>query len=234
MSKEENTEEAIIEKKKELPVDLFSDKMPDNEILPLIDEVKTKDYATIPEGATNETEQNLSGDTQPTSDGSQPSNTATTTPTTKPMTEQDKHDQARQTVELFLRGYEKIHGIGRWIGKVDMSELLVLHNKGQIDLNQELPIGSATVLVKDFFNEYNSGIDTSIVVSPDFKEKFTPSAIRECIRRGWYISDLMYCGVLLAEDLTTKMSLLIGFKKTANMVIESCALLMKNKQQKNQ
>jgi len=221
---------------KELPKDIFSDKMPDGEVLPLNEEVKTKDYGQLPSDAGNTgaagggaSAIGADGSQIPPGVGGSGGQLGGVAPAAPAISPEQIKTQAQQTVDMMLKGYEKLHGLGRWIGKIDQNELVEMHVSGKIDLEQQLPIGNKSIAVKEFFAEYNDGIDENISVSQEFKDKITPPLERICIKNNWLLSDEYYVGALLAEDLTTKVSLLIGLKKSANLVLGACVKIMQNK-----
>ena len=210
---------------KKIPVDIFSDKIPNKEVLPLDGQVKTKDYAALPN---DQPGAEPGGSIPPaTTPGS-----AATSPAATPANPEEIKNQAEQTVDLMLRGYEKLHALGRYLGKVDQNELASMHASGKMDLEQELPIGNKKVSVGNFFNEYNTELDTNISVSEDFVKNIKPPLTRICIKRNWLLSDELYVGSILAEDLTTKVSLLIGLKKSANLILAACVSIQTKKAEK--
>ena len=230
ITEETKTEEAVIDNNgsKTLPDDLFSDTLPADNIKPMDGPTVEKTYGALP----NE------GESKPAEDGSQTttSESAASTesaPTVQPagkpaLTPEEKEGQAKQTVELLLQGYEKIHGAGRWFGKIDDDELMSLEQSGKIDLDYELPMGTKGKLTeREFFKQYNSGIEQNITVSEDFKNDVRPPLTRIAIKRGWLVSDEFYVISKLTEDLTTKVSLLIGLKKTCSMVLQACIEIQK-------
>jgi len=213
-----------------LPSDLFSDKMPSSETLPLDGEVKVKDYAALPNEGAAPAPTGDKASTEPPKpfdDSSAPSVQAMGAAPAPPLTPDEEQSQAKQTVDLMLKGYEKLHGLGRWAGKIDKGELGALHSSGDIDLQKELPIGRNTTTVGDFFDDYNKGIDENIVVTEEFKDNIRPPLTRIVIKNKWFLSDEMYVGMIVAEDLTTKMSMLLGLKKTANMVLDAVKAMSK-------
>lgn len=213
-----------------LPADLFSDKIPGQETLPLDGEVKVKDYAALPDGT---------GATPPPSaDGTTPASTvppaeATGAAPVAPLTPAEQESQAKQSVDLALKGYEKLHALGRWVGKVDTNELAGLHAKGDINLNQELPLGRRSTTVGGFFEEYNKGIDENIVVTDEFKDNIRPPLTRIVIKNKLFLSDELYVAMIVAEDLTTKMSMLLGLKKSAAMVLKAVTEMAKAQKESN-
>lgn len=225
--------------KKTIPDDLFSEVIPEQPVLPLDGEVKTKDYATIKDastggngagptantGGTNTPPPPPGTDTPPIADG------ATQPPPMAPggKSPEEIRTEAEQMVKLILRGYEKLHGVGRWVGKVDDNELMQLHLNKKIDLDFQLPIGNKNVAVREFFDTYNREIDENIVVTDEFKEAVTPPLVRIAIKRGWSMGDEMYVMMLAAEDLGTKMSILMGLKKSANLILDACMNIQKAK-----
>lgn len=211
-------------KGKEIPIDIFSDKIPEKEVLPLDGQVKTKEYASLP----NQQAEPPAGTIPP----AQPGATGAPATATAPPNPEEVKNQAEQTVDLMLKGYEKLHALGRYLGKIDQSELTSMHAKGTIDLHLELPIGNNNIKVQQFFNEYNTELDKNISVSDDFKKNITPPLTRICIKHNWLLSDELYVGSIVAEDLTTKVSLLIGLKKSANMILAACMDIQKKKEER--
>lgn len=209
-----------------LPSDLFSDKMPGEEILPLDGAVKSKSYAELPSDAVT------SSETPPSKDGVTPP--VTPAVIEPPKTPEEINSQAEATVKLMLKGYDKLHSLGRWLGKVDQGDLTQQHAKGKIDLERQLPLGKKTITVQDFFTEYNQGIDENIVVSQEFKDEITPPLKRIVIKKNWLLNDEMTVLVLLGEDLSTKVSMLIGLKKSANLVLNAVQEMTKATKEKNE
>lgn len=212
-----------------LPEDLFSDKMPGEEILPLDGIVKEKSYAALPSDATETP--STSTDSKPSGDGT---SSAPATSVVPPPTPEEINSQAEATVKLMIRGYEKLHSLGRWIGKVDQGNLTQMHAKGKINLELVLPLGKKSITVQDFFSEYNMGIDENITVSQEFKDNITPPLKRICIKRNWLLSDEGTVLVFLGEDLSTKVSMLVGLKRSANLVLEACKSMMAAQQEKKE
>lgn len=239
MAETESQTEATESLKKEIPKDIFSDEIPSEPVLPLDGEVKTKDYAIINDGSggggngtippsgpnTGDTPPPPSGDgniAQPTGDPlSQGVNQNPSQPS------EDVKTEAEQMVKLILRGYEKLHGLGRWAGKVDDNQLMNLHVQKKINLDYRLPLGTKDIPVRDFFASYNQEIDETIVVTDEFKESITPPLVRIAIKRGWRMGDELFALMLAAEDLGTKTSLLMGLKKSANLILEACMNIQK-------
>lgn len=242
--------------KKRLPADLFSDEIPKTEKNPFDDKVKEKPYANIasdqpidtpdqspssppPAPVTEPTKASASEDKefkstpQPTPQADIPASDET--PAEPAMTPEEIQSNAEQTVKLFFRFYEKIHTFGRWIGKIDKNDLANKHLKGEIDLQHQFQLEEDTITAGEFFKTSNDQIDSSIRVNEKFKEEFTPPAIRVCIKHGWLLSDEIYLGSLLFDDLSTKIGLLIGIRKSANDILESLITLQdkKKKQESN-
>lgn len=208
---------------KKIPIDIFSDKIPNKEVLPLDGQVKTKEYAALPN---DQPGAEPGGAIPPATPG------APASPAAGPVNPEEIKNQADQTVDLILRGYEKAHALGRYLGKVDPNELAGMHASGKIDLEQELPIGNKKISVGAFFTEYNTELETNISVSDDFVKNIKPPLTRICIKRNWLLSDELYVGSILAEDLTTKVSLLIGLKKSANLILAACISIQTKKAEK--
>lgn len=243
-----NNNEASTEKKI-IPDDIFSDVIPEAEVLPLDGEVKVKDYATLTDttaktdgggagGNGNNGGGNNTGTTTPPpppGDNTPPPNPDGSTPppppgTEPPVTPEQAKTEAEQFVKLLLRGYDKLHAVGRWAGKMDPHDLMMLEQKGKIDLDYQLPLGTGKIGLRKFFNDYNAQIEEDITVSEEFKNDITPPLTRIAIKKGWRLGDEGTFGLLLAEDLGTKIALLYGLKKTCNMVLESCMALVKGQQ----
>lgn len=199
-----------------LPDDLFSDEIPRAETLPLDGEVKVKDYAALPDAGANAGATTPDGKPAASSVGAAEATGATPV---APLTPQEQQDQAKQSVDLMLKGYEKLHALGRWLGKVDVNELASLHANGDINLHQELPLGKKIITVGGFFEDFNASIDKNIIVTDDFKDNIRPPLTRIVIKNKLFLSDELYVAMIVSEDLTTKTSMLMGLKKSANMVL---------------
>lgn len=235
--------------KKHIPQDIFSDEIPNNPILPLEGELKTKDYATIQDGSTQQQAGNtnyVKSTTAETTSGNimgapSPDNMYMNNPPPgvnpgmnmgpqQPMPGEDPRTKAEQAVKLMLRGYEKLHGIGRSLAKVDDKELMALHEAGKINLNYELPLGRKAVMAREFFDDYNNSIDELIVVEEKFKDEITPPLTRIAIKHNIGLSDEMFVAGLLIEDLGTKASIAFGLKKSTGLVLEALIQINKGQQ----
>lgn len=231
--------------KKHIPQDIFSDEIPQKPVLPLEGELKTKDYASIMDGGNTQQAGNtnyVKSTTTETTSGNpmgapSPDNMYMNTPPPgvnsmgpqQPMMPgEDPRTKAEQAVKLMLRGYEKIHGIGRNLAKINGEELMAMHEAGKINLNYQLPLGRKSVLAREFFDDYNNSIDELIVVEEKFKDEITPPLTRIAIKHNIGLSDEMFVAGLLAEDLGTKVSLIFGLKKSTNLVLEALMQIAKN------
>ena len=81
--------------------------------------------------------------------------------------------------------------------------------------------------MREFFYDYNKGVEENIVVTQEFKDNITPPLERICIKRNWLFSDEYYVGSIIAEDLSTKIGLFIGYKQTAKQILNVCMTLAK-------
>lgn len=252
-NEQNQTGDAVAGEKKVIPDDLFSDTIPDKEVIPLDDQMKTKDYASHggdPTKTTPKTDANAGGgggnNTPPITNtvgttgdagggGGQTNNNTNTSSTSSQVegvkTPEQVKTEAEQFVKLLIRGYDKLHAVGRWAGKMDPNDLMLMHQKRKIDLDYNLPLGTGVIGLRKFFADYNLQIEEDIVVTEDFKRDITPPLERIAIKRGWGLGDEGTVMMLLAEDLGTKVALLYGLKKTCNMVLESCMQIMKSQQE---
>ena len=241
---EDTTQNTNPDVKKDIPADIFSDEIPQAEIIPLAGEMNTKDYAGIKDGPKTSSDGGSNKPPVTPTDGTtatpDPNNGPTPDPSTTAAaigtkTPEEIRTEAEQMVAMMLRGYEKMHGLGRWAGKVDQNELMNQHLSGKIDLNLLLPLGKkGPVPVQQFFTDYNESIDENIVVTNKFKEEITPPLVRIAIKRGWILGDELFVAMLLSEDLATKVSMLVGLKKSANLVLEACQGIMKKQNETTQ
>lgn len=235
--------------KKHIPQDIFSDEIPQKPILPLEGELKTKDYAAIQDGGTQQQAGNtnyVKSTTAETTSGNimgapSPDNMYMNNPPPgvnpgmgmgpqQQMPGEDPRTKAEQAVKLMLRGYEKIHGIGRSLAKINEQELMAMHESGKVNLNYELPLGRKVVRAREFFADYNQTIDDTIVVEEKFKDEITPPLTRIAIKHNIGLSDEMFVAGLLAEDLGTKVSLIFGLKKSTNLVLDALIQIAKGQQ----
>lgn len=225
----ENTE------KRKLNVDMFSDELPPTQDLPLDDEVKDKEYTKIEEDVSDQaqpsgddfkasepkTNEKEKDDIPP--DISSTSESVSPQPPSAEISPEEKTRNAEYAVDLMLRGYDVIHTGMRWLAKIDESKTLDLHVKGKIDLEQELPIRKSgeTIKAKEFFVEYNESIDENIRVEEQFKQDIKPPLVRICTKHNWVLTDELYVGGLIFEDLSIKISMLIGLKKLCNTILNT-------------
>ncbi|PCJ55942.1 MAG: hypothetical protein COA79_20245 [Planctomycetota bacterium] len=214
----------------DLPEDIFSDKMPDR-TRPLDGEVDEKSYAKIPgskgkeepakPAAEGEEKKDESDSKFVATQGEDPKKVVAKKDDEPELTPEERKTQAEQTVGMILMGYGKIHSLTRFFAKKDDTKLTEMHLKGEINLKKEFPLAGKTVRADQFFHTYNTTIDRAIQVDPDFEAKIRPPLERVAIKRNWLINDELYIGMLLAEDLTEKISLLVGLKLSADTILES-------------
>lgn len=213
---------------KSIPIDIFSDKIA-SEIIPMDDQVEQKDYGNLKNpgdnsggsgGGNNTTDSG--GGTSDNSGGSSKPDSATVNSATPEKTPEEIRTEAEQAVALALRGYDKTHGFARYLTIKDQNKLAGDHAAGKLNLNMSLPLGKggSTITVGEFIQSYNEQINENIKVSERFKTEITPPLVRIAIKRGWGLSDEMTVLALVAEDLGTKVGLLFGLNKSANMILE--------------
>lgn len=244
---------------KRLPADLFSDDIPKTEVNPFADKVKEKGYTNVqdqPPPSTNGSEKTPppiepvfkepKGEEKPPPASEKASNSEfkstpappqasgdTTTPTpatAEPAkTPEEIQSNASQSVKLFWRFYEKVHGFGRWLGKVDKNDLANMHLRGKIDLKYRFPLEGDTIGAGEFFRDANTQIDKAIQVSPKLKEELSPAMERICIKRGWLLNDEMFVVMGLFDDLSTKAGLLLGVRKSCSDVLQALVAMQEEK-----
>ena len=209
-----------------IPRDIFSDAMPSKEVLPLEGQVKDNPYAAIPESAVpdaGQPEESIDDGNKPPNI---PKNTAQT-PAEEPPTPAEIDSQAEFTRKLMLKGYEELHGVGRWIGKINENDLALLHMEGKIDLMHKFPVGIKQITAQEFFAAYNSSIDENIIVSQEFENLISPPLKRIIIKHKLFIGDELALIMIILKDLTFKTALLWGLKKSANLILKSLQETMK-------
>lgn len=222
--------------KKTIPPDAFSDEIPKNQAGPLAEEVVKKDYGSIndPGAKTNGTNNTGSTTTPPDPNAT---NTGTTIDPNAPpappsaasiAAAEQAQTEAKQAVAMAIKGYDKLHAFGRWYGKMDQSKLASLHHTGKINLNETFPLGKDPVSASVFFETYNKNIDDTIIVTDEFKAAIEPPLVRLAIKYQIKLSDEMYVASLLADDLIPKISMLVGLKQTANLILDALHTSIKN------
>ena len=207
-----------------LPDDLFSDKIPGQETLPLDGVVVQKAYASLnTEGSNPPPPPPKSGEEAKPFDAGTAAPTPGTPlpPAAKPLTPEEINSQAQQMVDTMFKGYEKVHQLGRWIGKIDENELSAMQSEDKVDLNITLPVGKKEITFRQFFAEYNESIEQNISISEKFKTDLTPPLTRIVIKNNLLMSDELYVGMAVADDLVTKTSLLFGLKKSCGLVLKA-------------
>jgi len=219
---------------------LFSDEMPPSEKNPFDDQVKDKPYAAIGDNGKSATTNNGIDSTEQKQKEGQSTEFKSTPPPAEPDTptkeksETEIRGNAAQTVELFLRFYSKLHTFARFLGKYDEKKLSKEDIQGKIDLNREIRYEGQTIHAGEVFTTVNQQIDATIVVSEDFKRAFSPPAERICIRRGWLLGDELYVGSLLFDDITGKMGVLIGIRKSVSNIYDALVEEMAEKKRERE
>lgn len=217
--------------KVEFNMDIFSDVMPDD-ILPLDDEVKTKDYAKLNEGLGNGANPNASGSPS-TSGGGGGSIASGTGLSTEGKSLEEMRSEAEQFVDFTLRAYDKAHDLARGLAKVKEEKLAVEHEEGKINLNHTFPL-KGNPSIGQLVSKYNESIDETIVVEDKFKTDITPPMVRIAMKHKLGMSDEFRVISLIAEDAITKVSILIGLKSALNQILDMSREQVKASRQKQQ
>ncbi len=216
-----NNSQDVSGDKKAIPVDEFSDVIPTT-VLPLDGETPKKDYTNIKDPNTNPNTTVNPGTVPP------PVNPLVTDPNVippggvPPVQSEEARTKAEQAVKMALNLYEKLHGVGRHLGKMSEADQNSLHLAGKINLNHNLPLGKGATTLGGFIQQINDEIDENIVVEQKFKDDITPPLTRIAIKNNWGLSDEWYCLALVGEDVVTKAAVLFSMKHTLNLVLESC------------
>lgn len=203
--------------KVEFNMDIFSDVMPDD-ILPLDDEVKTKDYAKLNEGLGNGV--NPSGPGAPSTSGSGGGSSVAsgTGLSTEGKSLEEMRSEAEQFVDFTLRAYEKAHDLGRGLVKINQEKLAIEHERGEINLNHTFPL-KGNPSIGQLVDNFNDSIDETIVVEDKFKTDITPPMVRIAMKHKLGMSDEFRVISLIAEDAITKVSILIGLKSAMTDIL---------------
>lgn len=136
------------------------------------------------------------------------------------LSKPEQTEAAKQTVELFLGAYDRLHWLGRKFITVDMDDLADEHRKGDINMHAKVfedeDDPQNDISVKDYFDDFNQQVEKEFVVTEQFKETVRPPLERICAKRGWGASDEMFVAFKFGEDIAMKTGILIGFKKLTN------------------
>lgn len=201
---------------------------------PLDAEFVTKPYTDLPnpDGVKTETKTDAPKDGKPEPPKEFKESTAPSLAVAvEAKTPEEIKSQAAQTVKLFWSAYSKLKSVLRFLGKIPEDQLVTEHLKGELDLDEELPIGKKGVRLRDFITELNTQIDAKVVTSKEVIDSLTPSMIRVCIKRGWLVSDELYIGSVLIDDLSMSIGVIWGLKKSANMILDNCRETLKVKKE---
>lgn len=213
-----------------IPKDIFSDKIPVQEIRPLDGAVDEKAYSAIPNEPTSATSDKGSGYSSTSTES--PSSPATDKPTPEEI-----KSNAAQTADAIWDGYKMIIAGLKQLFKINEPKLTKLHLKGEIDLNEQLPLaGNQSISANDFFVKCNTTID-GVKVKPELIEKGTPPLTRLLIKHNVLMSDGMYFASLILKDMAVTGSLLAGIHLEAKSIVQSLkdtALEKKSKEGKPQ
>lgn len=147
------------------------------------------------------------------------------------MTSQEKSDGAAQTADMFFAGYEQLHTFGQMYVKVTDEELMELYRKKELAPDITIVVGEGKqIYIGELFKTYNEQAKEALVVSKEWKESIRPALIRLAIKYGWVMSDEMYVGLKIAQDLATKVGIMIALKKTINGAIANFSTEYKQQQ----
>lgn len=158
-------------------------------------------------------------------------------PALNQATEQERRFAAEQMADTMIAGYDKAHALGRWFLKKSDEDLMEDHAEGKIDLNIEIEMGAGpngNLTLGQFNSTFNEQIDKEFVVDEAWKNRVRPPLVRICEKNGWGMTDEQTIAFAVIEDVSTKVGLLIGLKKTYNKIFNMYAKINEDKKKELQ
>lgn len=134
---------------------------------------------------------------------------------------QDKQLAAEQLADLLLKGYDKLHWLGRWYVEISEEDLMEKVLDGKIDLDMEMPIDEEgrTITVGEWVETYNRQSKEALTLNQEFCDDIRPPMIRMFVKHSWGVTDEQYVAYRFGEHASTQLSILVGFKRTANKTL---------------
>jgi hypothetical protein len=142
-------------------------------------------------------------------------------PALNDLTSKDKKIACESLVDTCLDTYEQLHKFAQYSIKVDEDELMVKHQQGKIDLNEQIPVTETqNMSVGEFMAQFNTQTEEALSYDPEFGVKIRPAMIRVFMKRGYGMSDEQFLMYMLSKDIAIKVGIMYQLKKTIASTIE--------------
>jgi hypothetical protein len=127
---------------------------------------------------------------------------------------EERRIAAEQMAETAINAYDRLHGLGRWYCKTSEEDLMEAAFDGKIDIEERLPIAEEPITLMEFTQDFNNQVDTNFVVSQQWKDRVKPPLTRICEKNGWGLNDETTVLLAVLEDVSSKIGMIVGLKKT--------------------
>jgi hypothetical protein len=132
----------------------------------------------------------------------------------------EKQQAAEQLANFILQGYQKLHDWGNKKVQISERKIMKLLREGKLDLRAQVPYElDQWITVGDFIKEFNEEYGQLFIIDPEWRAAILPPLIRILQKRGMGMSDEMYVGWMLAQDIGAKVFMAVeAFNKTSSVL----------------
>jgi len=143
-------------------------------------------------------------------------------PEMKNLPKKEAQMAASFMAKVCLDGYAWIHTMANKSLLISEKKITKLQEEGEINLNSLIPYDyGKEIRVGEFIKEYNSQMESVLVVSDEFREEVTPVLERVLAKRGVALTDDQQLIFLFGKDLATKVIVWGQQKNQLGMLINA-------------
>lgn len=168
-------------------------------------------------------QQNAKGEqakTQSQSDKGPDKSTLFHDPNIQDLPPSEKAQAAEQLANLILNGYQKLHDWANKKVQISEKKIMKLLKEGKLDLQAQVPYElDQWITIGEFIKEFNAEYGQLFIIDPQWRAAILPPLIRILQKRGMGMSDEMYVGWMLAQDVGSKVFMAVeAFNKTNSVL----------------
>lgn len=148
-------------------------------------------------------------------------------PAFEKATEEEQNMGAEQLADVILLGYEKAHGLGKYVTKISEDKITQLGIEDKINPNVQIQTGKedgSVVTIGEFVTSFNKGVDEALEYDKSFNDRVKPPLVRVLKKHKWGLTDEQNLAIAFGQDIAEKVAICVGLKKSINSVLD---ILMK-------
>lgn len=128
---------------------------------------------------------------------------------------------AEQLTDAALGAYEKAHKLLQYLVEVPEDKLIEMELDGKIDLTITVPVSETQeVTLMQFVQSFNQQAKDQLQYSKSFNKEVREAMIRVFMKHGWGLTDEQWLVYKFGEDISTKLMIAFGLRKSINRSLE--------------